>query len=193
MLSFDDNPPIRSPLLKLEEGVSHTWCIAHTLSRSEKAFAWDLFKRKVPYFLPMVERVTFSGGRKRRGLLPLFSSYVFVDGREESYHRALTTNRLCQLIKVVDNHSLTQDLLTIDRALKNNLVLDPYPHAVVGRRCRITAGPLRGTEGVVVQRSQGAFKLVLEVRMLGQGASVEIEVDLLEPVDSLVPATRATV
>lgn len=190
MLAFSDNPPVRSPLLELREGIEHSWWIAHTLSRCEKAFAWDLIKRDVPYFLPMVERVTFSGGRKRRGMAPLFASYVFVAGNEEAHYRAMTTNRLCQLIKVTDHASLTRELLSIDLALTNKISLDPYPFAAVGRRCRITGGPLRGVEGVVVQRGEGSYRLVLEVKMLGQGASVEIEVDLLEPADSFEPARR---
>jgi transcription antitermination factor NusG len=60
--------------------------------------------------------------------------------------------------------------------------MDPYPFAAVGRRCRVTAGPLEGMEGIVVRRDKLA-RLVLEVSILGQGASVEIDADLLEALD----------
>jgi transcription antitermination factor NusG len=51
-----------------------------------------------------------------------------------------------------------------------------------GQKCRVMAGPLLGLEGVVAT-TRGATRLVLQVDMLGQAASVEIDVDMIEPVD----------
>ena len=46
----------------------------------------------------------------------------------------------------------------------------------------MTAGPLMGTTGVVVQRTNRAT-LVLEVSILRQGAALEVDLSLIEPVE----------
>jgi transcription antitermination factor NusG len=53
----------------------------------------------------------------------------------------------------------------------------------VGKRCRVIAGPLTDLQGIVVQAKK-ATRLVLQIDMLGQAASVEIDVDMLEFVDN---------
>jgi transcription antitermination factor NusG len=46
----------------------------------------------------------------------------------------------------------------------------------------VIAGPLIGLEGIVV-RSKNATRLVLQIDMLGQAASVEIDVDMMEIIE----------
>jgi len=162
--------------------LSGTWWVAHAKARCEKVFAWDMLRAGIGYYLPMIERVRVSGGRKRRVLSPLFPSYVFFCGREEDRYRALTTNRLCQTIHVVDQAGLVAELGFIEQALAGSAVLDPYPFAVEGRRCRVVSGPMVGLEGTVVRRDTLA-RLVLSVSVLGQGTCLEIDADLLEPID----------
>jgi len=182
MLKIDDNPPMLSPVAPNLRQLQGRWWVGHTRARFEKAFAWDLHRMEVGYFLPMVRRTKVSGGRKRESLAPLFSSYVFFCGDDEVRYRAMTTNRLCQTIIVPDQERFRSELSAIEIALAGEAVLDLYPFAAVGQRCRIKAGPFEGTEGVVIQRDR-AWRLVLHVSILGQGASMEVDADLLEPVD----------
>lgn len=180
MLAFLENPPALWP------GISHIaeapgpWWVAHTKARFEKAFAADLLARDIAYFLPMLERVRISGGRRRRGMMPLFPSYVFFSGDTEARYQAVATGRLCQVLRVADQGRLVAELGEVQRAMNGNVPLDPYPYAAVGHRCRVTAGPFRGLEGTVV-RWDGRTRIVLEVGMLGRGAAMEIDADLLEP------------
>jgi len=182
MLKMSENPPCVSPAAESLGVFTGRWWVAHTKARFEKAFAWDLVHRGIAYFLPLIQRVRMSGGRKRRVLMPLFASYVFFCGSEEDRYRAMATNRLCKTIAVSDQAGLVGELTAIERALAGKAQLDPYPFAAVGQRCRIAAGPFRGLEGVVVQRTKPA-RLVLGISILGQGAVMEIDADMLEPVD----------
>ncbi|MGB2819593.1 MAG: transcription termination/antitermination NusG family protein [Phycisphaerae bacterium] len=177
-----ENPPVALPGTETLVDLAGRWWVGHTKSRFEKAFAWDLIHRGIGYFLPMVERVRISGGKKRRVMAPLFASYVFFCGSDEDRYEAMTTNRLCQTLDVLDQETLVHELVSIEKALAGKADLDPYPFAAVGQRCRIAAGPFMGLEGVVVQRN-GMARLVLEVSMLGQGAALEIDASLLETVD----------
>ena len=182
MLKACENPPILPPWAPSVGELGERWWVAHTKARFEKVFAWSLLNRNTGYFLPLVERVKVSGGRKRHVMTPLFTSYVFFCGDEEDRYAALATNRLCQVIDVPDQETLVEELVLIEKAVQQKAQLDPYPFAAVGRRCRITAGPFIGLEGRVVERSKPA-RLVLEVSVLGQGASMEVDTDLLEPAD----------
>lgn len=185
MLKLSENPP----QLSLPEAgatvadLTGLWWIAHTKSRSEKAFAWDLQAVGVGYYLPMVRRTTISGGRKRQVMKPLFTSYVFICGDKNSRLKALNTGRLCAVLPVTDQTRLVTELGTIQRALAGSPELDLYPFAAVGRRCRVTAGPFMGMMGIVVRRTTRAT-LVLEISVLKQGASLEIDLDLIEPVEA---------
>ena len=195
MLAFSDNPPVRSPGVNRVADCRGRWWVAHTKARFEKAFAADLLARSVAYFLPMAERLTFSGGRRRRGMVPLFPSYVFFcDPGDDARHGAMATGRLCQVLNVADQRRLVGELSALELALAAKVPLAPYATAAaaVGSRCRVTCGPFRGLEGTVV-RGDGRTRIVLEVGMLGRGVVMEIEAGLLEPVgdpgERGVPAT----
>jgi hypothetical protein len=191
MLKLSDNPDIISPPTDDLSSIAGTWWVAHTKSRCEKALAGDFVARGIAYFLPMVERVTFSGGRKRRGMMPLFHSYVFFCGGERERLATMLTDRVCQIIEVRDQRRLVCELSAAHRALAGKIALDPYPFAAVGQRVRVAHGPMQGIEGIVVRRD-GYERLVLEISILGQGASMEIAPEFLEAVDTIESHRRAS-
>jgi transcription antitermination factor NusG len=182
MLKLADNPPIRPASIGSVADLDGDWWVAHTKARNEKAFAWDLHEKDIPWFIPMLQKVTFSGGRKRHGLVPLFTSYVFFNGTAVDRQTALSTKRLCQAIQVINRTQFVNELVALERAIESNMTLDTAPFAAVGKRCRVTAGPLEGIEGIVTKRD-GVTRLFLQVSMLGAGSSLEISPDLLEPAE----------
>ena len=182
MLKVSENPPIRPPHLPSVAELSGDWWVAHTKARFEKAFAWDLLEADIPYLLPMVKKLTVWKGRRRQSLSPLFPSYVFFCGSEESRYRALSTHRICQVIPVRDRQMFVDELIAVERALESDAPLQFYPYAAIGKRCRVARGPLKGIEGIVAQAS-GITHLVLQISILGQGASLETTVDMLEPAE----------
>lgn len=181
MLKSGDNPPITPPRVESLIDLPGPWWVGHTRARFEKTFAWDLDRRGIGYFLPMVERVRVSGGRKRRVMQPLFPGYVFFCGESAARYDAMCTGRLCQTIAVVDQDALRNELRALEIALVGGAQLDRYTGPAIGDRCRVTAGPFEGVEGTVVEH-RGHARLVLQVQMLCQAAVLEIESDLLEPV-----------
>jgi transcription termination/antitermination protein NusG len=179
MLALAENPPILPSYAQSLSQLQGPWWVGHTKSRFEKAFAFDLMARGIGYFLPMSLRIIFSGGRKRKGMSPLFPSYVFFCGGEDVRWQALHTNRLCRVIPVLNQESLLNELDQIHRVLVSGQALQLYPAPVVGARCRVTGGPFMGLVGVVTDCAKPT-RLVLSVNVLGQGASLEIDSELLE-------------
>jgi len=148
----------------------------------EKALVRDLRMLGIDYFLPLVRQVRYSGGRKRHRLLPLFGGYVFFAGDTQTRYRCMCTGRLCQTIDVSDQERLLGQLLAIELALTAGLCITPAVELIAGQQCRINGGPLQGAEGKVV-RTNGRDRVLLSVDMLGQGAIVDIEADLIERLD----------
>jgi hypothetical protein len=182
MLKLSGNPPMLTEGVERPSSLRGDWWVAHTKARSEKAFARELHEREISYFLPMAEKTMMWGGRKRKVLTPIFPSYVFFCGDQGARHRAFSTHRICQAIAVTFRQQLVTELDALHAALVNRLTLDLYPFAAIGSRCRIAKGPLEGIEGTVIRKND-TLRLVLQVSMLGQGASIEITADMLEPVD----------
>jgi transcription antitermination factor NusG len=182
VLKESENPPIIWPEDQSISSFEGTWWVAHTKSRNEKALAWQLVRKEVRYFLPMTWKVSRKKGRTLRSLMPVFPGYLFFCGQEEDRLEVLKTNRTAQLLTVRNQLQLVKELLPIEKVLRAGQPVVPHEYLKVGQRCRVIAGPLMGTEGLIVQTPKKA-KLILQVQMLGQAASVEIDMDMVEKVE----------
>ena len=182
MLKISENPPIIWPEVKSIRDFTGQWWVAHTKSRNEKALAHDLISKSINYFLPLTWKVQRKSRRTLRSLLPLFSGYLFFCGKENTRTEALRTNRVANVIEVKDQQNLVDELVQIEQALRAGAPLVPHKYLEAGQRCRVIAGPLIDLQGLIV-RAKNATRLVLQVDMLGQAASVEIDVDMIEILD----------
>jgi transcriptional antiterminator RfaH len=182
MLKESQNPPTIWPQDRQLEDFQGKWWVIHTKSRNEKALAWQMMKKEINYFLPMRWKVRQTRGRKVRSLLPLFTGYSFFCGNEKNRIEILKTNRVANLIEVKNPRKLINDLKPIDTMIRNGEDIQPEDNVPEGTFCRVIAGPLMGTTGVVINKT-GRRRLVLQVEMLGQAASVEIDSDMVEPIN----------
>ena len=170
------------PTLNPTEPVADKWMVLHTKSRQEKAVARHLEAAGCDFDLPLLHRTTTTKGRKHESDIPLFSGYVFLKGQLQDAYDAMATKRICNIIEVKDQQSLESQLQKIHEAIDTGLPVEEYPQMAKGTRCRVTSGPLQGTEGVVIEHGRKT-RLVLQVEILGIGAAVEINQDELETVD----------
>jgi len=182
LLKPEENPSIIWPEEASVLDFTGLWWVAHTKSRNEKALAQNLCNKNISYFLPMSWKVRRQRGRTIRSLLPLFSGYLFFCGDENQRLEVLRTNRVANLIIVKDQEKLLNELLQIEQALRAGAPLVPHKYIKAGRHCRVIAGSLADLQGIVV-KARNATRLVLQIDMLGQATSVEIDADMIEPVD----------
>jgi transcription antitermination factor NusG len=180
---MQDNPPMIWPEVESVRDLVGQWWVAHTKSRNEKALAHDLMAKDVSYFLPMSLKVQRRSRRTFKSLLPVFAGYLFFCGSENDRVELLKTNRVANLLDVADQDKLVRELARFDQALRAGAPLTPHKYIAKGRWCRVIAGPLLGLEGIVVGH-RGNARLVLQIDMLGQAASVEIDVDMIEPIEA---------
>jgi transcription antitermination factor NusG len=182
MLALRENPPTTWPGdLALSE-LSADWTVAYCKPRQEKCLAWDLCRKQIPYFLPMVYRETSSGGRRRRNLYPLFPSYLFFVSGDAERLSVLKTERVVRLIEIseAEQSRFRREIASLDTAIREcPSSIELYPRLVPGAWVRIKAGPLRNVEGTIIQ-SENKKKLLLGISALGVGATVEIHADLVD-------------
>jgi transcriptional antiterminator RfaH len=120
-----------------------------------------------------------SQGRIRQSYVPLFPSYIFIAGDESSRTIALKTNKISRCQSVSDTQQLVADLSRVHAAIEAGIPLTPEAKLVAGDRVRVRSGPFAGIEGYVLRR-EGKTRLLLAVKYIEQGVSMEIDEALLE-------------
>ncbi|MEX2386973.1 MAG: hypothetical protein WD534_03765, partial [Phycisphaeraceae bacterium] len=92
------------------------------------------------------------------------------------------TRRLAQIIRVADQAQIDWELSNIRLAMEQKAPVEPFPYLKKGVRAEVRAGPMRGLQGVIADRTR-RDRLVLQVDMLGQAVSVEVDGSLLDPLE----------
>ena len=173
---------IPSPSLFPEAPADAIWFVLHTRSRQEKAVADALTALHAWCFLPLLTHTRVYRGRKIHVQLPLIPSYVFMKGHADQAYQLDRNKRLANIIPVTNQARLERELGNIRRAIDANVPLDPYPYLKKGIRAEVRSGPLRGTQGIIEDRTK-LTRLILQVDMLGRAVSLELDGALLEPLE----------
>lgn len=158
------------------------WWVLYTKARQEKSLARELLVHQIPFYLPLIKKTTLRRGRRSSSYAPLLSGYVFMFGAEPERVRSLATNRVSRVLTVNDPERLLFDLRQLRQLIAANAPLTVESRLEPGNRVRVRQGLLLGLEGTVLVR-RGTTRLLVAVDFLQQGASVEIDDYLLEPLD----------
>lgn len=157
------------------------WVVVHVRPRCEKKLVAAVVRQGLTPYLPLQRRTHHYGSRVRSFDTPLFPGYAFawgdVPGRQWLRQNRYTAN----LLEVSEQARLLDQLRQLQVALRTGHVLEVLPYLQAGRRVRVEAGPLRGTEGIVA-RIKGQTRIVLNVDMIRESVSVEVDSALLVPV-----------
>ncbi len=163
-------------------GNGRKWWSIYTRSRREKDLLRRLCAAQIPCYGPTVpKRYRSPNGRLRTSHIPLFPNYVFMLANEDERGIALTTNTISKCQPVVDPETLVEDLSRIHQLIGSGVPLTPEARLEKGAHVRVRTGPFAGYEGSVIRR-EGRTRLLVAVRFLEQGVSMEIDEGLLEKV-----------
>jgi transcription antitermination factor NusG len=161
------------------------WYALYTRSRFEKKMLSELTDRNVEVFLPMREILSRWKDRKKRIWIPLFPGYIFVNHVDtpENRFRILNIPGAVRFI-TLEGHAAPipeEQIQHIRRFLESSIAVDPYPYMQVGTRVEVIAGPLKGIQGILVEK-RGRFRFVIQVDLIRQAVSVEIDASDVRPV-----------
>jgi transcription antitermination factor NusG len=165
-----------------QEVPGRRWFAFYTKARQEKSLAREILKQQIPFYLPLIKKISVVRNRRRTSLVPLFGGYLFVFGAEEERVRCLTTNRVSRILAVEQPEQLVFDLRQFRRLIAANAPLTIESRLAPGRRVRVRQGAFAGLEGTVLKR-RGETRLLVAINFLQQGASFEIDDFLLEPLE----------
>jgi transcription termination/antitermination protein NusG len=172
--------------------VSSTWMVLYTRARAEKVLARGLYRHQHSFFLPLYERGVKVAGRIRRAYLPIFPGYLFLNGGAQERLAALETNCVSRCIAVYAQDELQRDLARVFHLITTGLPLVPEPRLEPGTLVEVTSGIMEGLQGKILRRG-GQLRLVIEVHLLHQAVSVEIDEHLVRRVDDRHTSARALV
>ncbi|MGA2261503.1 MAG: UpxY family transcription antiterminator [Acidobacteriota bacterium] len=174
------SPSIMSSIERLP-----AWYALYTRSRFEKKLMSELSDRSIEVFLPMREVLSRWKDRKKIIWIPLFPGYIFVHQVDTPANRYRVLN-VPGAVRFVGFNSQTvpipqEQIDGVRRFLEANLAVDPYPYMTIGRRVEVIAGPLKGIQGKLVQK-KGRFRFVIQVDLIRQAVSVEIDASDVRPI-----------
>ena len=155
------------------------WFALAVKPRYDKAVARTLEMKGFQTFLPVYKKQHRYLARSKDSELPLFPGYVFLHGDGGERLLALETNLVAQVLPVPDQSQLHADLARVHRLMASDSPLSPQPRLAPGTPVRIISGVFAGMEGTVLRDGRN-LRLLVEVRFLHQGVSVEIEAWMLE-------------
>ena len=161
------------------------WYALYTRSRFEKKLLCELASREVEVFLPMREILSRWKDRKKKVWVPLFPGYIFVNHIDtpENRYRVLNVPGAVNFVGVSGrpNPVPEEQILAIRRFLETSLSADPYPYIQVGTQVEVISGSLTGLRGMLIEK-RGKFRFVLQVDLIRQAISVEIDASDIRPV-----------
>jgi len=181
---LDAEPSVYPDNLLDELAVTDTercWWVVYTRARQEKALARQLHALGVPFYLPLVPKVSMMGGRRVKSLLPLFSSYVFMFGDDVERIKTCDTKRVAHMFAPSSAQYVTRDLRYVRSLIELGVPLTVEARLLPGQRVRVKHRALLDVEGVIVSR-RGGDQLVVAVNFLQQGVSILIDDFQVEPI-----------
>jgi transcriptional antiterminator NusG len=154
------------------------WYALYTRSRFEKKMLSELTDRRFEVFLPMREILSRWKDRKKRIWIPLFPGYIFINHVDtpENRYRVLNVPGAVRFVGFEGhaNPIPEEQIQYVRKFLEASIAIDPYPYLQAGSRVEVIAGPLKGIRGILVEK-RGRFRFVLQVDLIRQAVSVEID------------------
>src|SRR5262245_4614928 len=168
-----------------DETVAAPWRVVWTRSNCEQLVYDQLTPKGFDLFLPTAEAWSRRGQVRVRGRVPLFRGYLFLRHAVDkpSYleickARGLVRvlgHRWDQLEAVPDS-----EIHAIQKLVRSELPVFPYPFLRNGQRVRITKGPLTGVAGILVRANPKGGLVVMSIELLRRSVAVQLDCTLME-------------
>lgn len=161
----------------------HGWYAIHTRHQHEKRVHQNLLGKGFETFLPLYTTAHQWKDRVKRVSLPLFPCYVFLRGPFRLWLPVLATPGIHSVVGFGGQPAsiANEEIEAIRRVVESPVHAEPHPFLKCGDRVRVTAGPLRGLEGILL-RKKNWCKLLLSIEMLQRSVAVEIDAALVQRV-----------
>ena len=157
-----------------------SWYAIWTRSHSEQLVADQLTVKGLQVFLPKMSIWSRRGGVRHAIQVPFFSGYVFLH-EVVNKHVYIEVLKARGVVRILGDRwdSLSPiadaEIDGLQQAADARLTIMSHPYLQEGQRVRITDGPLKDVEGILVQNKSKKGLLVLSVELLRRSVAVQIE------------------
>ncbi|MFA5404282.1 MAG: UpxY family transcription antiterminator [Ignavibacteria bacterium] len=163
------------------------WYVIHTKPRNEKKVFEQIVNKEIEAFLPLIQTVRYWSDRKKKLMVPLFPSYVFVNTNENERIRAISNTYGAMRYVIYQK----RPAIVSDKEILNIKLSLQLPDKIKieekkiseGDLVEITGGIFRGLTGYI-KEIRGHYKLIVNIMELNSTFSVQLsssEVRLLKP------------
>jgi transcriptional antiterminator NusG len=161
-------------------GACPPWYAIWTRSHSEQLVADQLLAKGLDIFLPQISVWSRRGGVRRAIRIPMFSGYLFVhaDVDKNVYLDVIKARGVVRMLG--DRWDClspisTPEIEALEQVVNSGFAVTPHSYLSEGQRVRITAGPLKGVDGILVENRSEKGILVLSVELLRRSVAVQID------------------
>jgi transcription antitermination factor NusG len=164
-----------SPMCEALPGSGRHWFAAYTKPRHEAIVAKQLEAKTVGFLLPVYARTARWSDRLKRGMAPLFPSYVFVNVNSEERVRVLRTAGVVNIVSIAGKpYPLSdEEVAMLQECAARPRAFEPHPFLRAGQRVRVKQGPFAGWVGTLSYKKNGA-RLVISLEHIMRSVSVEL-------------------
>lgn len=155
------------------------WAAIMTRPRCEKIVSRYCAEHDITCYLPLRRRAKRYQRRTVETWLPMFPGYLFAQLDPVKKTILLESHKIAHILTTnPDGEAVLVEELRMLQKLENvdaEAELEVLPEIVPGKIVRITDGPLAGVNGIIERRT-GKVRVTLNIEILGQAVSVEIDV-----------------
>jgi transcription antitermination factor NusG len=115
--------------------------------------------------------------------LPIFPGYVFCRFSYRSRVAILRIPGVRSIVSAGRNPAPVpaREIAAIEAMVQSGLPVQPWPFLKLGQKVRVTSGPLRGVEGILVEFRK-TWQVVVSVELLQRSVATEIDRDSVSPI-----------
>ncbi|MFQ5674893.1 MAG: UpxY family transcription antiterminator [bacterium] len=167
---------------ELQLTATQNWYALYTRSRFEKIVAEELEDRGVAHFLPLVPKLRHWKDRKKMVKMPIFPGYVFVRIDLAERIKVLRARGAVRLVGFNGKPSPIpeEQIESVRRLLRYPDRVEVAPYFVAGDPVEITAGPLSGLSGRIIE-NRGKTRFLVGIDIIQQAISIEVDAAWLKP------------
>jgi len=158
------------------------WYALYVRSHFERVTEQCLRGKGYRAFSPFCQILRKRSDRTKKLELPLFPSYVFCSFDANQRLPILTTPGVVNVVGAgnVPEPVRLSEIESIQKVAESGRAVQPWPFLREGQKVRIDAGPLSGTEGVLL-RVKDALHLVVSITLLQRSIAIVVDQESVLP------------
>lgn len=163
------------------------WYAAYTHSKSEKRVSSELEKLGVEHYLPLILTIRQWSDRKKKVMVPLIRSYIFVHITRRQHRPVLLVPGVVKIL-----HFCGKPVPIPEWQIQNLKILmgaavpvSTYQKSFIrGEEVQIVEGNLKGLRGKIIH-TRKTHKLVISISALNYNLTIDIDPAFLKPLNQV--------